>query len=70
MVDLTTIHTKVLLKYLEKSRKFGGFYSPYDNEYGWTTSKLKEELSTREHVPNKKESKLIRQKAVKVKNRF
>lgn len=66
-LDLKSKHTKTLMKLLEKARKCGGFYSPYDNEYGWTTFQLKEELNQREHVPNKKESKIIRQVAAKKK---
>jgi len=66
MEELKQIPTKVLLKYLKRSRKCGSsFWSPYDNGVGWTTEQLKEELATREHIPNKLETKKLRQQAAK-----
>lgn len=65
-VWLKSRHTKELLIFLDKARKCGGGYSPFDNDICFTIEEIKSELTTREHIPNKKESKLIRQnKALK-----
>lgn len=59
---LQETHTRLLLEYLSHSRsKCVGWFSPFDNSVGFTTTEIKEELSTREHIPNKREAKLIRQ---------
>ena len=58
---LQETHTRILLEYLSHARKCGGWFSPFDNNVGFTTTEIKEELSTREHIPNKQEAKLIRQ---------
>lgn len=62
---LTKKHTKQLMGYLGMCRKFGGFYSPFDNANGVTIDQVKAELATREHVPNKHEAKAIRQAKAK-----
>ena len=35
MIEVEKVHTKVLIQYLDKARKFGGFYSPEGNSGGW-----------------------------------
>jgi hypothetical protein len=65
---LTTIHTRKLLQWLEKARKCGqGGYDPFNNGNGYCFSieLLKNELSEREHIPNKQEAKKIRQQKTK-----
>ncbi len=54
---LTTTHTRVLLQALQRARV--DVVSPAHLEA------LKEELSRREHVPNKAEAKQIRQERAK-----
>ena len=51
---LKTMHTKVLLSRLNDLRHASGWDI-------FTSEELKEELAKREHIPNKKEAKLIRQ---------
>ena len=63
---LKGLHTRELLKYLERSRKFHGSYTPNDVTY-YTTAQIKEELATREHIPNKAESKQLRQAKARAK---
>ena len=66
MKGVIQLHTKVLLRYLDKARKCGGFYSPgYKGGHGYSMEMLKAELATREHVPNKVEAKKIRQEKAK-----
>jgi hypothetical protein len=62
-------HTKILLTWLKKARACGGAYDIFDNNSGinFTIEELKEELSKREHVPNKTEAKIIRQQKAKQK---
>jgi 8-oxo-dGTP pyrophosphatase MutT (NUDIX family) len=62
MYDIKNLSTDELLRYLERSRYFGGVYDPADDHRGWEIpeAKLKEELALRPHVPNKKEAKEIR----------
>lgn len=64
MLDLKTIHTKVLLNWLKGARR--GCYYGTENEVpsNWMDS-LKTELATRPHIPNKKEGKKLRQEAAK-----
>lgn len=60
--DLTKIHTKVLLDWLNHARKCGGSYSPSGTYVDvFSIDELKAELATREHIPNKEEAKKIRQ---------
>lgn len=64
--DLKKYHTKVLLYMLNISRKCGGWYSICGyGGHGYTTEQLKIELATREHIPNKLESRRIRQRAAR-----
>ena len=66
MIDIKNIHTKVLLRYLKIARKCGGYYSICENgSYDFSSNELKEELKKREHISNKKESKIIRQNKAK-----
>lgn len=69
---LKTLHTKELLGLLQSARKCGGGYNLfYDSGYAFEGSKwytideIKEELATREHVPNKSERRKIRQEKAK-----
>lgn len=62
---LKTIETKELLSFLKSARACGGHYSPWDGDISFSIEELKEELSTREHIPNKNERKLIRQEKAK-----
>lgn len=61
MRDLNVLTTRELLDYLDCARQFGGFYSPWDGPGGYTIDQIKDVLATREHIPNKAESKKIRQ---------
>jgi len=61
--DLTKIHTKVLMKWRDKCYACGNKYDPYNDGAGpfIHLSEILEELQSRPHVPNKQESKRIRQ---------
>ena len=72
MIDLTKLHTKLLLELLQGFRS----WSPWDwsgedkdcspeDDFGCTEEDLRAELATREHIPNKKEGKKLRQLAAK-----
>jgi len=67
MTNLTKVHTKKLLKYLEQARACGGSYTPNDWQTVYTVEELKKELATREHVPNKDECRKLRQQCAKEK---
>jgi len=64
---LKRCHTRVLMQYRDKCCKFNGYYDILDNhsECVVTIEQVKTELSTREHIPNKKEAKVIRQERAK-----
>ena len=68
-VPLQDISTKVLLNYLEHARACGGDgYNIGDNHEPSmfiSIAEIKQELVTREHVPNKQEAKVIRQTKAK-----
>lgn len=73
---LKTLRTKELLSLLQSARHCNGSYNPfYDNGYAlegskwYTINEIKNELSKREHIPNKAEAKKIRQEKYKKKNR-
>ena len=58
--------TKELIKWKDYCYKFSGEYSP--SETGppyYSIEEIKLELSKREHIPNKQESKKIRQEKAK-----
>lgn len=64
---LKRAHTRQLLNWLRAARACGGAYSPCDQAPGTFLSitALKTEPATREHIPNKAESRAIRQAAAK-----
>ena len=64
---LKRAHTRQLLGWLRRARACGGRYSPCEQAPGTFLSitALKAELATREHIPNKAESRARRQAAAK-----
>jgi hypothetical protein len=62
---LNSLDTRELLMYLKYARKFGGRYSPWCHDEYYSTDEIKDELATREHIPNKQEAKKIRQERAK-----
>lgn len=53
--------TRQLLQLLNSARACGGSFGPTDcGCYYITVTQIKNELATREHIPNKKEAKEIR----------
>lgn len=62
-IDLTKYHTRELLAMLNRSRKNNGSCCIGDSGMGPCISadEIKDELATREHIPNKAEAKKIRQ---------
>lgn len=60
--DLSKIHTKTLLQWLNKCRKMYGEYDPYYDGRGTYIhmEQIKYELAKRPHIPNKIEGKLLR----------
>ncbi len=70
-MNLKKIHTKTLLKWQKKARTCGGSYDPTGNhETAITIDDIKAELDTREHIPNKKEAKHIRQLSARQRRRL
>jgi hypothetical protein len=65
--DLREAHTRQLLKWLQYTRAYGGWFSPYGSgsTYGWSKSEIKAELATRPHIPSGKEAKALRQEAAR-----
>lgn len=64
--DLKNLHTKVLLSYLDRARKFGGSYDPTENGGPCISIEdIKKELETRPHISNKKEAREIRKQKAK-----
>ena len=54
-------HTKQLLSLRNACHMFHGSYGVIDSNHGYVTlQQVLDELNTREHIPNKKESKLLR----------
>jgi hypothetical protein len=63
---LTTVHTKELLQWLNAARRCRTYDPFYEGKgYGFSIKELKNELSKREHIPNKKEAKEIRRQKAK-----
>lgn len=63
---IKTFSTRQLLGFLDSARACGIGYDPTEcGCYFLTIEQLKEELATREHIPNKRESKIIRQNRAK-----
>ena len=63
--ELEALKTSVLLDYLKWTRRFNGFYSPWDGPGGYTTEQIKAVLATREHIPNRQERRANRQAEAK-----
>lgn len=60
--DLSRIHTRELLAWRDKCYACGGSYDPTENHGPEVSIKeIKAELAKREHIPNKKEAKAVRQ---------
>lgn len=66
---LKSLHTRQLLSILATTRVQYGIYETYVNNVltEFTYDEIKNELSTREHVPSRAESKRNRQKMAKQK---
>jgi len=64
-MDLKKLHTKVLLKWLQFTRRFGGVYQELYNGPFVTREEIKNELNTREHILTKKESREQRKRKIK-----
>lgn len=66
--ELRNTPTRQLLGLLSTARACGGRFDPTEyGEYFITTGDIKLELSTREHIPNKKEARILRQCRAKYK---
>ena len=68
-MNLSKIPTRRLLNYLNHARACGGSYDITNNHCSdmvVSIDELKAELVTREHIPNKKEAKKIRQEKANV----
>lgn len=68
---LKSAHTRQLIRWRDEAYAGGGIYTPFDyNTNSAMTFRLDEivnELNTREHVPNKKEARALRQQRAKTK---
>lgn len=62
---LGKLHTKQLLQVLKACRGCGGSYYPFDSDDEVTYLEVKNELTKREHIPNKQEARKIRQQKAK-----
>ena len=62
--DYSKLHTKQLLNLLQSFRKG---YSPFEEQINFETEGklVRDELAKRPHIPNKVESRVIRQAAAK-----
>jgi hypothetical protein len=70
---LRTRHTRVLMQMRESAYRCSGrntyalkdeevFYDPFDTHLNYVSlAQIKAELATREHIPNKKEARQLRQ---------
>ena len=63
---LDRLHTRELLDYLKHARKYNGTYTDNGVHYH-SVAEIKAVLATREHVPNKAESKKARQAQARAK---
>ncbi len=64
--EIRSTPTRLLLKWLDLTRRFGGWYSPCqksERHYGFHADDIRAELATREHVPNKTEARERRRSA-------
>lgn len=59
---LKALSTRELLVYLSQTQKFVGYYDVFGDHSGCvvTRQQVKDELSTRPHIPNKPEAKALR----------
>ena len=64
---LKNYHTKQLKKMLNLSYKFDGLFWCESKGVIFDSDEIREELKTREHVPNKIEAKKIRQEKARLK---
>ena len=68
---LRSIETRQLMSWRERAYACGGYYTPFNHHSNsamlFSIEDLKAELATREHIPNKKEAKVIRQTKAKEK---
>lgn len=66
---LKSIETRQLMSWRERAYACGGSYTPFDHKSNsamiFSIDDIKAELNTREHIPNKKEAKTIRQQKAK-----
>lgn len=66
---LKSIETRQLMSWRERAYACGGNYTPFNPHSNtamfFSIEDLKAELSTREHIPNKKEAKVLRQTKAK-----
>lgn len=64
---LESLHTRELLDYLKASRCYGGRYDPFYDGHGegFTSEEIKSILSTREHIPSKREGSRLRRERAK-----
>ena len=69
MTDITKVHTKTLMRYKRESYGGNQSFRVYLDDATYTHEAIIEELNTREHVPNKVETKLARQERAKSSNR-
>jgi hypothetical protein len=69
VVDLSHVHTKVLLKFLDKSRRRYVDDLPVIDNQDVSIDIIRVELGKREHVLNKLEAREARQMAAKRRNR-
>ncbi len=66
MAWLEKHHTRELIQMMNGARKTGGFYRPFEwSQDEYSVDDVKEVLATREHIPNKKEAKVLRRAAAK-----
>lgn len=68
---LKSAHTRQLLSWRDQAYSGGGVYTPYDPKSNSTMifrlDEIVNELNTRDHVPNKKEAKVVRQQRASTK---
>lgn len=66
---LKSIETRQLMSWRERAYACGGSYTPFDYHSNsamiFSIEDIKAELNTREHIPNKKEAKVLRQTKAK-----
>lgn len=62
---LKSAHTRQLINWRNQAYACGGIYTPFDHNSNkamiFRLDEIINELNTREHIPNKKEAKTLRQ---------